>query len=72
VNVDDLPDELASAASGASTAYWRIDSLAVAVDMNRGVADNNLSLSLPLDGSDGHWSLSRLTGVVAQGRLITQ
>jgi hypothetical protein len=72
VNIGDLPDELASAASRASTAHWRVDSLAVVVELNHGVRDNNLSLSLPLDGSDGHWTLSRFPGVVAQGRLLVQ
>ena len=72
VDIEDLPDELASAASRARTAQWRVDGLAVVVELNRGVADNNLLLSLPLDGSDGRWSLSRLTGVVAQGRLIKE
>ena len=72
VSIDDLPDELASAAAGASSAHWRVDSLAVVVELNRGVRDNNLSLTLPLDGGDGHWSLSRFPGVVAQGRLITR
>jgi hypothetical protein len=72
VEIGDLPDELASAASKASTAHWRIDSLAVVVELNRGVADNNLSLSLPLDGSDGHWTLSRFPGVVAEGRLLRE
>ena len=69
VNIDDLPDELASAASRASTAHWRVDGIAVVVELNRGVTDNNLSFTLPLDGGDGHWTLSRLPGVVAQGRL---
>lgn len=72
VEIEDLPDELASAASGASTAHWRVDSLSVVVDLNHGVRDNNLSLTLPLDGSDGRWSLSRFPGVVAQGRLLKQ
>ena len=70
VDVDELPDELASAASRASTAHWRVDSLAVVVELNHGVRDNNLSLTLPLDGGDGHWTLSRFPGVVAEGRLI--
>ena len=70
VSIDELPDELASAASRASTAHWRVDSLEVVVELNHGVRDNNLSLTLPLDGSDGHWTLSRFPGVVAEGRLI--
>ena len=72
VEIGDLPDELASAASGNGTAHWRIDSLAAVVELNRGVRDNNLSFSLPLDGSDGHWTLSRFPGVVAEGRLIRE
>ena len=72
VSIDELPDELASAASRASTAHWRVDSLDVVVELNHGVRDNNLSLSLPLDGSDGRWTLSRFPGVVAQGRLLQQ
>jgi hypothetical protein len=72
VEIGDLPDELASAASKASTAHWRVDSLSVVIELNHGVRDNNLSLSLPLDGSDGHWTLSRFPGVVAEGRLIRE
>lgn len=72
VEIGDLPDELAAAASKAGTAHWRLDSLSVVVDLNHSVRDNNLVLSLPLDGSDGHWTLSRFPGVVAEGRLITQ
>jgi hypothetical protein len=72
VDIGDLPDELASAASKSSTAHWRIDSLSVVVELNHGVRDNNLSLSLPLDGSDGEWTLSRFPGVVAEGRLIRE
>src|SRR5690606_32368327 len=72
LDVDDLPDELASAASTSGTARWRIDSLAVVVELNPGVYDNNPSFSLPLDGSDGHWTLSRFPGVVARGRLLRQ
>lgn len=72
VEIGDLPDELASAASGAGSAHWRVDSLSVVVELNYNVRDNNLSLSLPLDGSDGHWTLSRFPGVVAEGRLIRE
>jgi hypothetical protein len=49
-----------------------VDSLSVVIELNHGVRDNNLSLSLPLDGSDGHWTLSRFPGVVAEGRLIRE
>jgi hypothetical protein len=70
IEIGDLPDELASAASKSGTAHWRVDSLAVVVDLNHGVRDNNLTFSLPLDGSDGHWTLSRFPGVVAEGRLL--
>jgi hypothetical protein len=72
IEIGDLPDELASAASRSGTAHWRVDSLAVAVELNHGVRDNNLTFSLPLDGSDGHWTLSRFPGVVAEGRLLRQ
>ncbi len=72
VEIGDLPDELASAASKSGTAHWRIDSLAVVVELNHGVRDNNLSFFLPLDGSDGHWTLSRFPGVVAEGRLVRE
>lgn len=72
VSIDDLPDELAGAASKSGTARWRIDGLTVVVELNPGVYDNNLSFSLPLDGSDGHWTLSRFPGVIASGRLIRQ
>jgi hypothetical protein len=72
VEIGDLPDELASAAAGAGNAHWRVDSLEVVVELNRGVRDNNLSLALPLDGSDGHWTLSRFPGVAAKGRLLME
>ena len=72
VDIGDLPDELASAASRASTAHWWIEGLSVVVELDRGVRDDNLSLSLPLDGSDGRWTLSRFPGVVAEGRLLRQ
>jgi hypothetical protein len=68
-----LPDELASAVtSRKQVARWRIQAARVAVDLNPGVIDNNLSFSLPLDGSDGSWSLSTIAGEVARGRLLTR
>jgi hypothetical protein len=72
IDVGDLPDELGSAASKSGSAHWRVDSLSVVVELNPGVRDNNLTFSLPLDGSDGHWTLSRFPGVVAEGRLLRQ
>lgn len=72
VPLGNLPEELAAAASRASTAHWRVEGEAVVVDLNHGVSDNNLSLTLPLDGSDGEWRLSRFPGVVARGRLLIQ
>lgn len=71
VEVGDLPDALASAASRSSTAHWRVQGVDVVVDLNHGVRDNNLVFTLPLDGGDGRWSLSRFPGVVAKGRLLT-
>ena len=67
-----LPDELASAVtSRKQVARWRIQGTQVAVDLNPGVLDNNLSFSLPLDGGNGRWSLSTIAGEVAGGRLLT-
>jgi hypothetical protein len=67
-----LPDELANAVtSRKQVARWRIEGTDVAVDLNPGVIDNNLSFSLPLDGGNGRWSLSTIAGEVASGRLLT-
>ena len=68
-----LPDELARAVtSRKQVPRWRIEAAGVAVDLNPGVIDRNLSFSLPLDGSNGSWSLSTLAGEVARGRLLTR
>src|SRR6185312_9341997 len=72
VSVDELPDVLAQGASQTRGADWHIQGTAIAVNLNRGVADNNLLFLLPLDGGTGHWSLSRLAGPVASGRLLPE
>jgi hypothetical protein len=70
ISRDELPDALASAVAAKASGAWRVDGLAVAVDLNPGVLDNHLELSLPLDGSAGTWRLSSLVGAVASGRLL--
>lgn len=72
VTVDELPDVLARGASRTRGADWRVQGTAIAINLNPGVADNNLQFLLPLDGGAGHWSLSRLAGPVASGRLLPE
>lgn len=72
VTVDELPDVLARGASRTRGADWHVQGTAIAINLNPGVADNNLQFLLPLDGGAGHWSLSRLAGPVASGRLLPE
>jgi hypothetical protein len=66
-----LPDALATAvATRKQVMRWDIEGKVLRVDLNPGVIDNNLNFALPLDGSEGRWSLARLAGEVGFGRLL--
>jgi hypothetical protein len=68
-----LPDFLSHAVSTRKQVpRWSIEGPDVAVQLNPGVLDDNLSFTLPLDGRDGRWGLSTLAGEVASGRLLVQ
>jgi len=67
-----LPDALTSAVTTRKQVMrWDIEGKTLRVDLNPGVIDNNLNFALPLDGSPGRWSLARLAGEIAFGRLLT-
>lgn len=70
VSVGELPDALAASANKHGDIQWRVDSLAVAVNLNPGVYDNNLQFVLPLSGGPGSWFLSTFIGRIASGRLL--
>jgi len=66
-----LPDALTTAvASRKQVMRWDIEGRVLRVDLNPGVIDNNLSFALPLDGTDGRWSLAKLAGQIGWGRLL--
>ncbi|HJU65116.1 MAG TPA: hypothetical protein VJ596_05530 [Gemmatimonadaceae bacterium] len=65
-----LPDALARATAGPGTASWDVSGTNVHVRLNPRVADNNLSLTLPLAGDEGRWDLSTFVGTIAGGRVI--
>lgn len=66
-----LPDALTAAvATRKQVMRWNIEGKQLRVDLNPGVIDNNLNFALPLDGTDGRWSLATLAGQVGWGRLI--
>jgi hypothetical protein len=66
-----LPDALTTAvATRKQVMRWDIEGKVLRVDLNPGVIDNNLNFALPLDGSEGRWSLARLAGEVGFGRLL--
>ncbi|HEX5438547.1 MAG TPA: hypothetical protein VFW98_15445 [Gemmatimonadaceae bacterium] len=67
----DLPDEMTAGITQRASPTWRIMGISVVVDFNPGVADDNLRVVLPLNGGAGRWQLSRLTGLVAGGRVLT-
>lgn len=64
-----LPEALARATAGPATATWSVSGTSVHVQLNPRVADNNLSISLPLSGGDGSWDLSTFVGTVASGTV---
>ncbi len=66
-----LPDVLTAAvATRKQVMRWDVEGKVLRVDLNPGVIDNNLSFALPLDGSDGRWSLAKLSGQIGWGRLL--
>ena len=66
-----IPDALATAVTTRKQVMrWDVEGKVLRVDLNPGVIDNNLSLALPMDGSNGRWSLSTLAGQVGWGRLL--
>jgi len=65
-----LPDVLTAAvATRKQVMRWDIEGKMLRVDLNPGVIDNNLNFALPMDGSDGRWSLAKLSGEIGFGRL---
>jgi hypothetical protein len=66
-----IPDALETAvASRRQVMRWDVEGTLLRVDLNPGVIDNNLNFALPMDGTDGRWSLSTLAGQVGWGRLL--
>jgi hypothetical protein len=66
-----LPDALTAAvATRKQVMRWDIEGKMLRVDLNPGVIDNNLNFALPMDGSDGRWSLAKLSGEIGFGRLV--
>jgi hypothetical protein len=66
-----LPDVLTAAvATRKQVMRWDIEGKVLRVDLNPGVIDNNLNFALPLDGSDGRWTLAKLAGQIGWGRLL--
>ncbi|HET7586147.1 MAG TPA: hypothetical protein VFK13_14640 [Gemmatimonadaceae bacterium] len=66
----ELPDVLRTGAGDSAQAAWRIEGDAVAMNLNPGVFDNNLLITLPLSGEVGHWGLSTFVGEVVGGRVL--
>jgi hypothetical protein len=66
-----LPDALTAAvATRKQVMRWDIEGKVLRVDLNPGVIDNNLNFALPMDGSNGRWSLAKLSGEIGFGRLV--
>jgi hypothetical protein len=66
-----IPDALKTAvASRKQVMRWDVEGKTLRVDLNPGVIDNNLNFSLPMDGTNGRWSLATLAGQVGWGRLL--
>ena len=66
-----LPDALTAAVTTRKQVMrWNVEGKVLRVDLNPGVIDNNLSFVLPMDGSEGRWSLAKLAGQVGFGRLL--
>jgi hypothetical protein len=66
-----LPDVLTSAvATRKQVMRWDVEGKVLRVDLNPGVIDNNLNFALPMDGTEGRWSLAQLAGQIGFGRLL--
>ena len=66
-----LPDVLTAAvATRKQVMRWDVEGKMLRVDLNPGVIDNNLNFALPMNGADGRWSLTRLSGQIGWGRLL--
>jgi hypothetical protein len=66
-----LPDALTAAVTTRKQVMrWDIEGKMLRVDLNPGVIDNNLNFALPMDGTDGRWSLAQLAGQIGFGRLV--
>jgi len=66
-----LPDVLSSAVTSRKQVMrWDVEGKNLRVDLNPGVIDNNLSFTLPMNGTAGRWSMSTLAGQVGWGRLL--
>lgn len=66
-----LPDVLTAAvATRKQVMRWSVEGKMLRVDLNPGVIDNNLNFALPMDGTDGRWSLAKLSGEIGFGRLV--
>jgi hypothetical protein len=70
----ELPSALASAVAsrGRATPHWLVQGVNVLVELNPGVLDNAITITLPLDGSPGRWGLSTLAGEVVSGRAVRE
>ena len=66
-----IPDALETAVTSRKQVMrWDVEGKLLRVDLNPGVIDNNLTFALPMNGTDGRWSLSTLAGQVGWGRLV--
>ena len=66
-----IPDALKTAVTSRKQVMrWDVEGKMLRVDLNPGVIDNNLNFALPMNGTDGRWSLSTLAGQVGWGRLL--
>jgi hypothetical protein len=66
-----LPDALTAAVTTRKQVMrWDVEGKLLRVDLNPGVIDNNLNFALPMDGSEGRWTLAKLAGQVGFGRLL--
>ncbi len=65
-----IPGALRTGVGDSTRAAWRIQGDKVRIDLNPGVADNNLEILLPIEGDGGRWGLSTLAGEVASGRVL--
>lgn len=66
-----IPDALATAVTSRKQVMrWDVEGKVLRVDLNPGVIDNNLTFTLPMNGTDGRWAMSTLAGQIGWGRLL--